>query len=1333
MAELNDILASYVPNLIVRRLLGASLPLRQPQADRYSAALLFADISGFTPLTETLAQSGPTGLEDLTHILNTYFGQITDLILAHGGDVLKFAGDSLLAIWVAEGLSLADAAHQAAACGLAVQDYAQTYIPPQGVDLSLKICLGVGEVTIAHIGGVLGRWEYSVAGPPLTQIRRLYQYSQSSGVALSAEAWSLLQTVGFSEPLGQSDRCLQTIQPAPPVLSTPVPPASDLVLGLRAYIPGAILSRLTAGQRDWLAEYRQVTLLFINLPNLQAAPLTQMQAVMVTLQQILYRFEGSVNKLSIDDKGITLIAALGLPPFAHEDDPERGVRAALTMQKAVQDQGWQSSIGISTGNVFCGTIGSTQRREYTVIGEVVNLAARLMQAAQQRIFCDQRTYQATQTKLIYRVRSPQRLKGFEQPIPIYQPQQVAQPLLAKAATLVGCQRERQHLVQMAQLLRAEGQAGIVILEGEAGIGKSKLLANFLQWAANHELPWYLGTGNAIEQSNPYHAWRSILKQILALEQDQIARQQQLLALLSSAPRINGDPPTALAPLLNSVLAVDFLETELTQPIQGTVRADNIRALLLTLLQLGLGTAPIVLAFEDAHWIDSASWALLRTLSQKRWPILIVIATRPLMDPSSDYRQLLTADQTKFLRLPGLSQMETQQFVSQQLGGQRLSEAVTTFIYAQAEGHPLLSEELGYALRDRNLITIINGEYDWVGDGRPALNLPTTLQGLLTSRIDRLPPAQQLLLKSASVIGRSFLYQLLHDIYPLAVDKQQLPNNLQGLYQRDLVGVESQDPLTYMFRHILMREVTYHLMLFAQRRELHRAIAQWYEQNQEQVYGVLAYHWSRAEDPFKALEYLDKAGEQALTSGAYQEAIAYLSEALPQMQASLRQAHCHRQLGEAYLGLGQLHHSEHHLRSAVLLLGQPMPTASLHLLLSALKQIGLQCWHRWRASPPTGTPPRRQRQRLELTSVYINLGEVYYYTHRRTLATYASITGLNIAEAANPSPELARIYANMCFAVGLNQLHGLAQRYGTLAEATVQRVDAPLSCRGWVAMVTGAYHSGSGRWRQARERLQLAIDAYHRACDRHHWAESLAALALVEHCQGHFKVALTLWQQTYELGSQCGDIQAQAWGLLGQVEEQLSLHFNAPEMAVSRTLNLIQTAQQLLQGRSELVSEQIRLQGLRAQVLNSQGRQKQAQQAVQTALRYIHQSPPIALYVLEGYASVLEVAYQLDDPVLSRPALAALRAYTKAFPIGQPRLLRWQGGIAWRQGRQRQAERFWQIGLVLTERLEMPYEQARIHHLWGQHGSASTQQQHHDQAHRLFQALDIDCNSPQGVR
>ncbi|HSK37264.1 MAG TPA: adenylate/guanylate cyclase domain-containing protein, partial [Actinomycetota bacterium] len=200
----------------------------------------------------------------------------------------------------------------------------------------------------------------------------------------------------------------------------PVPDGPGVAALVAPYLPRAMLASMVAGHEEWLAELRQITVVFANLPDLDhRAGLDEADEVMRALQGALYRYEGSINKLSIDEKGTTLVAALGLPPLTHEDDPARGVQAALAMREALAGLGHRVAVGVTTGRAFCGTVGSRWRREYTMLGAVVNLAARLMQEAGDDVLCDAATASAARPAVAFTTLAPVRVKGLADPVPVY--------------------------------------------------------------------------------------------------------------------------------------------------------------------------------------------------------------------------------------------------------------------------------------------------------------------------------------------------------------------------------------------------------------------------------------------------------------------------------------------------------------------------------------------------------------------------------------------------------------------------------------------------------------------------------------------------------------------------------------------------------------------------------------------------------------------------------------------------------------------------------------------------------------------------------------------------
>ncbi|MBI3302237.1 MAG: guanylate cyclase, partial [Deltaproteobacteria bacterium] len=226
---------------------------------------------------------------------------------------------------------------------------------------------------------------------------------------------------------------------------------------------------------------------------------------------------------------------------------------------------------------------------------------------------------------------------------------------------------------------------------------------------------------------------------------------------------------------------------------------------------------------------------------------------------AEYHQLLRVPGIQRLQLDVLSSDDALALVGQRLGVPRVSETVSALIYERAEGNPFFIEELTSALRDAGLILVTDGVCQLApGVDLSALTFPDTVQGVIASRIDQLTPPQQLTLKVASVIGRVFAFHVLHDIYPVQETKAQLATSLDTLQRVDLTPLYAPEPdLAYLFKHVITQEVAYNLLLFAQRRELHCAVAEWYERTYTgdlaPFYPLLAHHWSKAEVESKTVE------------------------------------------------------------------------------------------------------------------------------------------------------------------------------------------------------------------------------------------------------------------------------------------------------------------------------------------------------------------------------------------------------------------------------------------------------------------------------------------------
>jgi len=908
MSDLLRTLAAYVPPGITQATLkeASPAPPGEPKADRFPAAVLFADVSGFTPLTEALAQGGSEGPEELTRLLNGYFSRMIALVEAQGGQVVQFSGDAVTVVFPAMdqdlGIATRRAGQAAGAMQAAMDEFATLETSAGPVALGMKIGIGAGEILAVQVGGVRGRWEYVIAGDPMRQMAQAEYQAGQGEIVLSPEARAIIALSPVApRPL-----------PRPDWSRVRDPAAVETVL--RAYVPGVVIAWLEERLQDWLAVLRPMSVLFIGVVGIDYAQpdaVDRLHAFLCRAQEIVYRYEGSINKLAVDDKGTVLLVLFGAPPRAHEDDPERALRCALDLQAMAGTQGLGLAIGAATGRVFAGPVGSETRREYTVMGDSVNLAARLMGVAGKgQVRCDYETYRPARGRLTFDLLSPVRVKGKAGLIRIYCPTGEAgtESEGETGSQLVGRRAEVARLAACLDDVQA-GRSRILLVEGEAGIGKSRLVEELVRLMKEHGVAGLVGRGRSIEQRTPYRAWRDIFTSFFGLDEvdDPAERQRRVQAYVHDVAPDLGER----VPLLNDVLNLGLPENELTASLDTHLRHESLVSLLLVLLRAWAAERPLVLVLEDAHWLDTLSWDLAlqvaRALKVARVPLLLVVVMRPLEGEMTcvEPQTLAGMAGTEHLRLESLSPDETLALAAARLGvaGEGLPGAVAELVRTRAGGNPFFAGELVYALRDNGLITVRTKEGQTrcivSGDLRQAAQtLPDTIQGIVLSRIDRLPPEEQLTLKVAAVIGRTFAYTPLHGTLGehMEISHRLLKAYLDDLAHLDLTPLEAPEPeLTYIFKHIITQEVAYETLLFAQRRQLHRAVADWYERTfgddsdrtagagpespLAPYYPLLVYHWHQAEDEDRERYYAGLAGRWAAAQFANVEAAGYFSRAL----------------------------------------------------------------------------------------------------------------------------------------------------------------------------------------------------------------------------------------------------------------------------------------------------------------------------------------------------------------------------------------------------------------------------------------------------------------------
>ena len=1329
----------FVPPLVQRWLARSPTPPVHPLSERFTAAVLFADITGFTPLTEHFARQGDRGAEVVQEILNRCFGRMVDLVLDSGGEVVKFAGDAMLALWPAgDDAQLPLAVRRAGRCGLAIQETLDGLDAAGSGRLRLRLGIGAGEVWAVCVGGLHGSWEALVGGAPLREAAQAEHQAKPGEVLLSASAWALVQGECEGIPAESCVRLLRTGNLPRPVPSTAERPSRP---ALAAFIPPVVLRRLEAGQHGFLSEFRQVSVLFAAIREADgSAPesLERLQAAAGCFQEMVDRYGGSVNQLLVEDKGMTFVAGWGVPFHSHEDDAARSVLAAMDVHVALRDRGFAPAVGVAGGRVFTGTRGNARRLEYALIGAKVNLASRLMQAAGGRILCDASTRDAAARQVLFEELPPLSIKGKAGPVAVFRPLRRERRDLKRwrEREVVGRQEELRLLAAELEALRSGAGGGVIVLGAEPGMGKSLLVSVLLDRARETGLRTFLAASESLDRSTAYYPFREVFGQILGLGGDSEAQRSLLLSRL-------GPDSAARASLLNPVLPFALEETPATLQMTPEARGEVSRRLLVDLFKQGTEGEPALLVVEDAHWLDTASWSLVEELRQQVKDLLLVVATRPVEEDemTPEHRRWLAEPGVRRVQLGALRAEESVALACRRLGVRTLPLPAVDLIQAKPEGNPLFVEELALALRDRGLLRIEEGQARLAVDGEElaAMSFPSTVQGAIAGRIDRLSPEQQLTLKVASVFGRSFDLHALVAVHPLDAGEGELRAQIESLMGVDLLQAGEPDPdPVYLFKHAIIQEVAYGLLPYAQRRPLHGAVAGWIERSCEGSptwHPLLAHHWREAGEAGKALDHFEKAGEHALTNFANREAARFFGAAVELTDEvgseTERRSLLELRLGKAHVNAADYVRSQAHLEAGLALLDRSIPGPAMREASAAAGEVVRQAAHRIWTKRFFGRARERREARLEAASAYEALAEVYFYTNQPLLMFYSVLRELNLAEEAGSSAELARGYVNAGSAAGFVRLHRLSDFYCRRAmEIARQTGHAPALI--WVALISGIHYIGRGQWSRVQEWSAEAIELARRLGDERRWSDITVNLADVFYYKGRFTEALRLKEEVRMAADRRRELRSAASGLRGKVYSLVTMGRVAEAKACLDSIREI--VGQGLPAEREMT--ELDLDAFTALFDLWEGDAASAFSAAERAAARIERfSKGVSFYnVIIPCATVAEVCFSLlDHPLdLDREAVRrtarnvchALRVFSRIFPIARPAAWLYQGKYERLSGRLRKALSACKSCSREAELLGMTWFRACAEQEIACHLAVREREQHLQTARALFSKMGV---------
>ena len=689
---------------------------------------------------------------------------------------------------------------------------------------------------------------------------------------------------------------------------TPVVTTEEEALdALQARVPAALAdkARRTAAGRRSEVERRNVTVLIADLSGFTALGERFDPEVIREFQDdlfdeiasVVYAHEGFVEKF-VGDAVVALFGA----PLTHEDDPERALRTALAMRERMEgiNERWvdrlgqmlELHIGINSGPVVAGQIGGERGGAYSVTGDTINTASRLQDAAKPgQILVSQSTYRLAQEAFDFRRLKAIRVRGKRDAVTVFELQRArlfpgqGRGVRGLDSPLVGRDRELEQLKRVTEELTAGG-GQVVIVAGEAGIGKSRLLAEW-QRSLGKEIRYLEGRSYAGASGVPYGPFADLTRRYVGItdeDTESSAHSRLDLALQRVLP--SGLEGNALVGSMLGMRLEDHEAEHLATHSPQEIK-ERLFALVEDLLRRLAKQRPTVLVLEDLHWADDSSLQLMRHLLPlvRQVPVAIVGVLRRgeaeipwLAEVTERY-----ADRLTLLELVPLARESTVTLVEELLSSAgSLPDAVQDLVVGKAEGNPFFVEEVIRTLIERGGLERSADGRRWVASSQiQGMTVPDTLQGVLMARLDRLELGTKRVVQQAAVIGRIFQQRVLLKV---AEDVARLEADLSELEREELIRELQRDPdLEYIFKHALTQEVAYETLTAPQRRELHARVGAALEELVADRIGeyqaILGGHFLRGEVWDKAATYYRDAGDAAARLHAYPEASAHYGNTL----------------------------------------------------------------------------------------------------------------------------------------------------------------------------------------------------------------------------------------------------------------------------------------------------------------------------------------------------------------------------------------------------------------------------------------------------------------------
>ena len=1106
----------------------------------------------------------------------------------------------------------------------------------------------------------------------------------------------------------------------------------------RGYTPRHLADKILTSRSVLEGERKAVTVLFCDLVDstelsARIGPDAMHELVERFFELVLrevHRYEGTVNQF-LGDGFMALFGA----PIAYEDHARRGVLAALGIRHALADPTANAErfgvadlpvrMGLNTGLVVVAAIGDNLRMDYTAVGDTTNLAARMQQvAAPGEILMTESTHHPVERHVACDHVGTRTVKGRSQPVRIYRalhartfPEGLSRR--PTTAPMVGRDRELGSLLQKLDALDA-GMGGIVGVLGEAGVGKSRLVAEARRHAMKGRALWLEGHSMSFTQGISYWPFLQVIRAWLGVGED-AAEADVWRRLTEAVDDLFGGERDDVLPYLATLLGVLVPEaaSERVRFLDAEALGRQIVLSVHRLFERLASERPLVLVLDDIQWLDGSSAELLDHLLPLTAQVPLLVCWKARVDPEGLAERLAVTARARFvgayteIRLTSLAPRDARELIAHLMGHGELPPHLTDDILRKADGNPFFVEEVIHAMIDLGALTRDEALGGWrATDRAEPISIPDTIQGLVMARVDRLDESIKQLLKTASVIGRSFLYRL---VQAVAEAREAVDRHLRELVRVELIREAASMPeLTYIFKHALVQEAAYESMLLEQRRRLHGAVAVCVERlfpdRLDEFSGVLAYHYTRAEQWEKAHEFLVRAGDQAAAVAADAEALEHYTGAFLAYERRFgdrwepgQRATLERKIGQALFRRGEHARATEYLKRALVNLGErSLPASTRTVGWAIMRRVAVQLVYRllprwwWRAPASADDSSARERIRI-----YEMLGWIDYFRADRR-AALDTLAMMNLAEQYDLPLETVLGSAGvgmLCDIVGVSRI---GNSYRRRAQRIAAQLGHPIAVA-YAHFGQGVHDYVSGRWDDGIRYYRAAADMYQRAGHLRGWGMAAVSAGWLHFLRGELEESHELTARVVQVGEASGDRQTLALGL-GDLAFLILHQQGNPDLAASmleRSIELFETVPDLSSitwARAALVECLLHVGDLDRAL-------SVAEENSSTIAKHRLTGPYITvplnslaaarLAALDRNGAATSAPRQLRFKAARTACLQALRE-GRRFSDGFPAACRHWATYQWLRGRPQRAKRWWQQSLDAAYQLGARYEVGLLH-------------------------------------